>query len=502
MMRNEITNDPFTVNRWPRQRAAAVALAAIVLTAAAATARADRLDLKLLQEAPEMVHKLQSKGYQNVGVLPFQLQKGRSPARYGTAPINGNMAARLETALVMSLDPAKPLGVIHKAGTVAAARSPQTHWSDASASERASLFEADYLLRWGGKHVKADAFLLGRVRLSEDMRKATVLVACFDRKNNRVEELVKFDVPTDRTMLADAGQSFVLSRSLVKKRSLQARDESSLEVLMDDDAADSAKNRDEHPTAGPSGGANEYLDFEVRYDDQVQTISGDPAEGGELRITAPRTGQAVEFRIKNKTPDKIGVVVFVNGKSTLEMMTDPADKCRPWVLPPDGTAYGIRGYVDDKDVLTPFKIVAKDDDLVKNELADKLGLIEVFVLTAGPSNLVGDKMVISDDSKDATSELAISRGLSLRPVSPATRKKLGLAAPRTAAEARDLAYKSVGMKVPAKPPTSKKRSLGDGGYMVPDPQLREQLTIPVLDLPNRVLVSTPIIIRYNDRLGN
>jgi hypothetical protein len=38
--------------------------------------------------------------------------------------------------------------------------------------------------------------------------------------------------------------------------------------------------------------------------------------------------------------------------------------------------------------------------------------------------------------------------------------------------------------------------------MVPDPQLREQIAVPVLDLPNRVLVSTPIIIRYNERAAN
>ena len=65
-------------------------------------------------------------------------------------------------------------------------------------------------------------------------------------------------------------------------------------------------------------------------------VPGDPAEGGELRITPPQAGQHIEFHLRNKSSEKIGVVVFVNGKSTLES-TEPPEMCRPWVLPPDGT---------------------------------------------------------------------------------------------------------------------------------------------------------------------
>jgi hypothetical protein len=472
----------------------------VFFAAPLAAARADNLDAELIKRAPDVLRYLQGKGYQNVGVLPFQLQKGKERAGYGTAPISGNMATRLETALTMALDPSKPVGIIHKAGPVAASRSPQPHWSAGNAAQRAALFGVDYPLAWGGTRVKADAFLLGNVRLSPDMRSTTVMIACLDRQGNRVEPVQEFKIRTDRSVLADAGQSFVLSRSLVRKRSIEARDESSLEVLMDSDAADSAANRDEHHAGGGSG--NEYVDFEVRYDGQPQPLSGDPADGGELRLTPPRPGQQIEFQFRNKTQDKIGVVVFVNGKSTLESMTEPPEMCRPWVLPPGGGPYGIRGYVDENNVLTPFKIVGKDDESVKNELAEKLGLIEVFVLAAGPDKGSSGPMTISGDTQDSSGEMTISRNLSLRDLSPGTRKRLGLtAAPKTAAEARDAAYRSRGLKPPP-PPKRTKRSWSEGGYMVPDPQLREQIAVPVLDLPNRVLVSTPIIIRYNERAAN
>jgi hypothetical protein len=112
-------------------------------------------------------------------------------------------------------------------------------------------------------------------------------------------------------------------------------------------------------------------------------------------------------------------------------------------------------------------------------------------------------MAISGENQEPATEMAISRSLSLRDLSPGARQKLGLTKePRTAAQAREMAFKSRGMRVPAsKLSSSKKRSFGDGGYMVPDPQLREQITIPVLELPNRVLVGAPIVIRYNDRPG-
>jgi hypothetical protein len=455
-------------------------------------ARADHIDADLLFQAKDVLRHVQDKGYKNVGVLHFVLQKGDHKPTYAAGMINANMAARLETALVMQNDPNNPVGIIHDASKVAAEKAPRSHWSAADARLRAALFDHDYPLAWGNKTVKADAFLTGNVRLSADMQTTTLRILCFDKKANKLEEVTKFDVKTDRDILAEAGQSFVLSRSLVKKRSLEAKDKEDLDDLMDTDAAKSAKDRDENKggAANAKGGnlANEYVEFEVWYDEERQAPAADANEGGEARITPPRPGQKVTFSFKNKTGEDIGLVMFVNGKSTLEYMTDAPEMCRRWVLPADGKTYWIRGYLDENDVLKPFKIASKDDETVKNELADKLGLIEVFVFLKGEGKV---------PPKETTEEMLVSRGLNLRGLSPHYTKRLGIKGkPETPAEARTRAFQTRGLK-----PTEfrKVRKRGDGGFIVPDPELTKQLTIETRGLPNPTLVSAPIVIRYNDR---
>jgi hypothetical protein len=398
------------------------------------------------------------------------------------------MATRLENALLMEIDPKQPIGIIRGASAVAAARAPDRRWSN-TAPMRATLFENSYPLAWGEEKVKPDAFLHGLVRLSEDMRRTSVLVTCFDSRSNTPQQVCEIEVQTDRAVLAEAGQSYVIPRGLLKARAGEVgkdgKDQhgNSLDDLLNTDAVESARGRDH---GRESVVANEYLDFEVRYDNMSVPLISDPTEeGGRLRVAAPRAGRSVMFALKNKIADDIGVVVYVNGKSTLEYMTDPADRCRRWILPAGGETFGIRGYVDDNDMLAPFKIVGPSD-AVKNELASGLGLIQVAVFLKGPAPIPDDRPV--------------SRKLSLLSPSPYYQKKLGIKGkPQTAAEARALAYRSAGLKVP-----TQVRGPSDGmeGFVVPDPDLRERLTLKQREFPNPVWVATPLVIRYSDPVGN
>jgi hypothetical protein len=480
------------------RRLALPALALALAAWASPAVRADNIDVGLVKNAPAVLKFLKDHNYKNVGVLRFQLQKGRRPATYAAGPINGNMATRLENALLLETDTANPVGIIHDASAVAAAKAPDKHFNENSAKDRAGLFENAYPLAWGDSKVKADAFLHGRVRFSDDMKTTTVQIACFDRKSEEQHKVCEIEVKTDRTVLADAGESYVLKRSLLKKRGSEIgkdgkdKDGNSLDDLFDKDAADSAKDRNDKKGASNNAAAvNDYLDFEVRYNDVPQQLIGDPTEGGELRIAAPRTGQSVMFALKNKQSDDIGVVIYVNGKSTLEYMIDPAEKCRRWIIPAGGETFGIRGYVDANDVLTPFRIVGPNDDLIKNELAEKLGMIEAVVFLKGQNG---------NANNANRNEMLVSRSLNLRKLSPYYQKKLGLKAkPETPAEARSLAYKSAGLRIPIKG-----RGPNDGieGFIVPDPDLKEQLSLEQRDFPNPTPVATPIVIRYNDRSGN
>ena len=90
----------------------------------APVAKADNIDLELIKKAPEILKFLKDKDYKNVGVLHFQLQKGKGRPTYNGGPINTNMSTRLENALLMEIDPKSPVGIIRDASTVAASRAP------------------------------------------------------------------------------------------------------------------------------------------------------------------------------------------------------------------------------------------------------------------------------------------------------------------------------------------------------------------------------------------
>src|SRR5206468_2647280 len=84
-----------------------------------------------------------------------------------------------------------------------------------------ALFQQRFPLAWGTETVKADAFLTGSVVLGPDLRKATVTIEALAPEATKLDKVVTFAVDTDRPLLADVGETFVLnSRSVRKKRDI------------------------------------------------------------------------------------------------------------------------------------------------------------------------------------------------------------------------------------------------------------------------------------------
>src|SRR5262249_38434193 len=153
--------------------------------------------------------------------------------------------------------------------------------------------------------------------LTADMKRATVTVEAFEVSSTRFDRVVQFDVPTDRALLGDVSQSFQLStRSL--RTAKRTRD---LDLTAAEDSADRADSK-----KAPNQGGDKRGEFEGRYDGQKQEVTGDQQNGGELRVAEPRQGQVVTFYVKSLVKgEQIGVVVLVNGKSTLyEQEGEPA----------------------------------------------------------------------------------------------------------------------------------------------------------------------------------
>ncbi|MBL8798097.1 MAG: hypothetical protein JNM56_29640, partial [Planctomycetia bacterium] len=269
-------------------RAWGLLLAAAAAALSPSWARADNLDKELVKKAPEILKQLQQQGYKNVGVLKFMAKKGKGDLSFNSGAINHNLASRLENALVLAVDPEKPVGIIRDATAVAAAADAKhTHLT---AEGRTSLFKHSYPLAWGSQKVAADAFVTGIVTLSPNMKETTVQFVVFDRKSTKLEDLkgTAIKVATDRSILADSGQSFVLSK--LAMRSMTKR-----EAFDEESAANSATWDDTTTTPTPTPGStifDTYVKLEVKYDGQAQTMTPDSASGGEFKMSEnPREGQ-------------------------------------------------------------------------------------------------------------------------------------------------------------------------------------------------------------------
>jgi hypothetical protein len=353
-------------------------MATSLLLALPSTSQADHVDDELIKNAEALVKALQEKGYKNVGVIKFMVKRGNDALSPNVGAINMNMATRVENALLYGMDAAKPLGVIRDATQVAATADPKM--SVKTAAGRSALFKHSYPLAWGKDKVTADVFLTGSIDLSVDMKSTRVEIGYFDKKDDKIHNLLAFTVKTDRSILADAGQSFALAkRSLKKARSLEE---------LDDEAAKSASDADKGKPINDQVSGEVPVKFEIFYDGKPQTLTPDTSSPGEFTVTTPQKGQTVTFQLTNTAKGKIGVVVKVNGESTINQEITDDSGCLKWILAPDGK-YGLRGFYTMPDkTLAPFKVL--DDEESKARMAEwagsrpRAGSIDVTVFTENP----------------------------------------------------------------------------------------------------------------------
>ncbi|HEY1067442.1 MAG TPA: hypothetical protein VGE52_15070, partial [Pirellulales bacterium] len=135
------------------------------------------------------------------------------------------------------------------------------------------------------------------------------------------------------------------------------------------------------------------VEFTVYYDGKAQDLSDDEDAGGSNNFTVkePKEGQILSFGMKNKLDETVGVVVMVNGTSTLyEEEGDPADVTK-WVLQP-GKEFRIMGY-HQKDKETFLEIETKSDEESQRSFSDLggpefAGLIHLYVFRKSDAGLV------------------------------------------------------------------------------------------------------------------
>jgi hypothetical protein len=360
-----------------------VALAAAVW-AGGGSARADRLDDQLLEQAPKIVEALRGKGYRNVGVLRFRVRLGNAPETFAAGAVNGNLAVRLKSALVIYLDTDQgALGVIRDASAEAAARGVGNWYRDPA--ERRKLFDVPgYTLDWEGPKVRADAFLTGVLRVSADLEKAAVTVEAFSARDpNKEEKLAEFTFETDVPLLHDLGKSYA-----VVPRTPGAADAPRMRRLIIEAIRKQEASGSPDPREGPPADALVVgdLEFRILADGKALPIKAN----GQATVESPDARARVAFRLTNRSKDKtLGIDVRLNGVSLLLEQMAPPESCRVWVLKP-GKSYTLRGfYLNETDLknVAPFKVlVGAGAQKKKIELGDRAGEIQVHVFDPAPAD--------------------------------------------------------------------------------------------------------------------
>jgi hypothetical protein len=362
------------------------------MVAAALTGRAargDNLDAALVINAPKVMSYLREHHCKNVGVLKFRVRKAGHSSSFRTGTINDNIVERLEMALVHVDSEDAPIGVIRDAGAVALANRIPKY--DTEPAQKA-LFGLSYPLVYGDARVRPDLMLTGIIHVPTDLKTVTVDIEAFGPKWDKQEKVASFQVKTDRSLLTDLNESFrVPARSLKRKLRTIELDEESVAEASDTGKGDSSGGNgsasggapvdnggNPNATTGQSSSGQGLLYYEIRYDNQPQTVQPDPNSPKEFMVKEPREGQVVQFLVRSLVPsEKIGLVLMVNGKSTLyEEELDPS-QCHAWVLSPNVT-YGISGFQVDQNNRKPFRVLS-DQDSASVALGPTTGLIQFHI---------------------------------------------------------------------------------------------------------------------------
>src|SRR5262245_49487720 len=370
----------------PRAGIAAVAAALGVWLLAAPDVRADNLDDRLLAQTSTLFKFLESKNARVIGVLKFQAKKGDDAKSFNVGPINSIMAERLESVLIMGSALKQNFSIIRDASGHAAAQKQQLTYL--SAEGRKKLLDLEYPLWVGEKSAKADLFLTGFVGIDPRSHKVSVVLAYFDKSTEKVtaikdpknpENALTIEVPTDRALLADAGQSFVLSKRSMTKRSTDD------DLFADEDAQQRKEGKKENVITEVK---ERLVEMKMFINGEEVKFEADPTNVGDGRFTSrdPKQGDKVYFTVTNKSNERVAVVVKINGLNTLYEQTDEAKLCNKWVLDPGDKTLTVDGfYVNDsgKENKRPFNVRPDDDSAAEALANSQAGTVSLHVFIEG-----------------------------------------------------------------------------------------------------------------------
>jgi hypothetical protein len=381
--------------------------ACVGLAAAPEPQQPPTLSEALLDKGSEVIDFLKTtykpgKDGLNVGVLNFCVRIREDTYR-NVGPLNRRLANRLETAVLLKLDPKEKDRIRLLQDVSTAVVKSKNHKADHRDPEgRRAFFEEKYEPSWGFNMdpVDADVFLTGEARIL-DTQEVEVIIQAFDHKGTSappLREVCRFKVPVDSITLSEAGLPFIVPAS------------STVNV-----AKNAVKPEVVKPERIPKVLEESPVEFEVHYGDSEKPeklISVD-------RYREPPAGEKVWFRLTNKSASKdFGVVLRVNGENTLFRNLEEAsdDRAPMWVVR-HGKTIDIEGYQTSKAKMEPFKVAPPTESRdLEIRYGKHVGTFAFTVFGEDPRRPDPDDPVRASEKEKRT--YLVSRGRAARAAKP------------------------------------------------------------------------------------
>lgn len=369
-------------------------------------ALAESIHQQLQKQVPAVLEYLAGKDVKTVGVLKFRVAKPGEKLTDGAGPANSLIADRLEVGLILanSFDESKQLKIIKDASSQVEKIEGATHLT---AAGREAIFGPRYKLAWGGESVTADAFLTGIIQVHEDSKTASVGLLCLLKNEEKLERACDvFEADLDASTLSELGESFLLRGAFdggTSQLTFEDRQEERQQLVIQQ-----AKQVKTQAATFPLNDSAAPLKMEVLFDGRPVTIE---TRQGRAFIPEPVTGQNVEVKLacNGDSPQRLGVVLKVNGENTLYRQTNRDIDCAKWILSTQNPSVLVRGYQSsDRTTAEKFKVLSRSDSAKKAiDYGRNVGQIQLTVF----QELTGPKpkpKLVDGDEEDL---IAMFRGI-------------------------------------------------------------------------------------------
>jgi len=379
-------------------------LAATLFGFGVAPIRADEptFSSALQKQAGPMIEQLKKRGCTNVGVLKFLVRQGKDSALQDDAgDINHSLANQTQRALILA-NTEPEFGIIESpsAFVVKSAMTDANHRTDEG---RKAFFAKKFELAWSRDKVEPSSFLIGTATIDGGLKTMVVQFQMF-KSDGKIEGLgTAMTVTPGPELLAQAGHSYTMPatrrKALVSGEKLAPEVQKEIVEEMKQSAPVDTTPEKLKPFAPL---ADCPIKWVIQYNGKDVDVTGNS-------IPTPKPKDKVTFILSNPTKEIYGVVLLVNGESTLYQEKSSPLSCRKWILEPNSETT-IFGFQTSAKEALPFEVVAPEDARADSvRYGDHAGTFRMVVFL-GTTTADGTKINKPEQKDDAQIVAMVHRG--------------------------------------------------------------------------------------------